>query len=76
MKKSTKLPRVEYKTAPPPRVDKNEESKNREQKLTITIQTTPPSAATRGKYTKILTELVKQRRCGHYTGNKYDLPRA
>ena len=28
------------------------------------------------KYTKALKELVKQRLRGHYTGNKYDLPRA
>ena len=28
------------------------------------------------KYTKTLKELVKQRRCGHYTGNKYDLTQA
>ena len=47
MKKSTNLPRVEYHTAPPPRVDADEESKNREQKLPSPIQTTPPSAATR-----------------------------
>ena len=37
MKKSSKLPKVEYKTAPPPRVDPDEESKDREQKPTIPI---------------------------------------
>ena len=47
MKKSTKLPRVEDQTAPPPRVDPDEESKNREQKLPSPIQTTPSSEATR-----------------------------
>ena len=75
MKKSTKLPRVEDHTAPPPGVNPDEESKDIEQKTPSTIQTTPPSASTRGKYTKTLKELVKQRRRGHYTGNKYDLPR-
>ena len=43
MKKSTKLPRVEYHTAPPPRVDPYKESNNREQKLPSPIQTTPTS---------------------------------
>ena len=76
MKKRTKLPRVEDQTSPPPRVDPDEESKNREQKLPSPIQATPSSEATRKKYTKKLKELVKQRRQGHYTGNKYDLPRA
>ena len=75
MKKRTKPPRVEDHTAPPPRVDPDEESKNREQKLPSPIQATPASEATRKKYTKILKELVKQRCWGHYTGNKYDLPR-
>ena len=37
MKKMTKLPRVEYQTSPPPRVDLEEESKNREQKIPIQI---------------------------------------
>ena len=68
MKKSTKLPRVEDQTAPPPRVDPDEEYKNREQKLLNPIQATPSSEATRKKYTKKLKELVKQRRRGHYTG--------
>ena len=36
--KRTKLPRVEDQTAPPTRVDPDEESKNREQKLPIPIQ--------------------------------------
>ena len=47
MKKRTKLPRVEYQTAPLPRVDPDEESKNRYQKLLSTIQTTPSSEVTR-----------------------------
>ena len=76
MKKRNKIPRVEDLTAPPQRVDPDEESKNREQKRTSPIQATPSSEATRKKYTKTLKELVKQRRRGHYTGNKYDLPRA
>ena len=75
MKKSTKLPRVEDQTAPHPRVDPDGESKNRDQKLPSPIQATPSSEATRKKYTKKLKELVKQRRRGQYTGNKYDLPR-
>ena len=76
MKKMTKLPRVEDQTTPPPRVDPDEESKNREHKLPSPTQLTPSSEATRKKYTKTLKELVKQCRQGHYTGNKYDLPRA
>ena len=52
MKKRTKIPRVEDQTAPPPRVDPDEESENREQKLPSTIQATPSSEATRKKYTK------------------------
>ena len=43
MKKRTKLPRVEDQTAPPPRVDPDEESKNREQKLPSPIQANPSS---------------------------------
>ena len=73
IKKSAKLPRVEYQTAPPPRVNLYEESKKREQKLPSPIQTTLPSAETRETYTLFFKELVKQRCCGHYTGNKYDL---
>ena len=49
MKKRTRLPRVEDQTAPPPRVDTDEESKNREQKLPSPIQATPSSEATRKK---------------------------
>ena len=45
-------------------------------KLPSPMQTTPQSEATRKNYTKKLKELVKQRRQGHYTGNKYYLPRA
>ena len=52
MKKRNKLPRVEDQTSPPPRVDPNEESKNREHKLSSTIQTTRSSESTRKKYTK------------------------
>ena len=74
IKRSTKLTSVEYYTAQHQRVDSEKESKNREQKIPISVQTTPPSASTRGKYTKTLKKLVKQRRWGHYTGNKYDLP--
>ena len=76
MRNRTKLPRVEDQTAPPPRVDPDEESKNREQKIPSPIQTTPPSETTRKKYTKKLKEILKQRCRGHYTGNKYDLPQA
>ena len=54
----------------------DEESKNREQKLSSPINTTPPSEATKKKYTKKLKELMNQRCQGHYIGNKYDLPRA
>ena len=43
MNKSTKLPRVEDQTAPPPRVDPDEEYKNREQKIPSSIHTTPSS---------------------------------
>ena len=76
MKKRTKLPSVEDQTTPPPRVDPDEESKNRDQKLSSPIQTTPSSEATRKKYIKKLKDLVKQRLQGHYTGNNYDLLRA
>ena len=74
--KGTKIPKVEDQTAPHPRVHTDEEYKNREKKLPSPTHTTPPSEATRRKYTKKLKELVKQRRRDHYTGNKYDLPRA
>ena len=47
MKKMTKLPSVEDQTAPPPRVDPDEESNNREKKLPSQIQTIPSSEATR-----------------------------
>ena len=73
MRKSTKLPRVEGQTVPPPRVYLDKESKDIEQKTPSTIQINPPSAATREKKTNKLKELVKQCRHGHYTGNKYDL---
>ena len=46
MKKSSKLPRMEGQTAPPPRVDPDEESKDRDQKVPSPIQTTPSSVAT------------------------------
>ena len=52
MKNSSKLPSVEYQTAPPPVVDPDKESNDREQKLRSPTQETPPSAATRGEYTK------------------------
>ena len=42
MKNSTKHPRVEDHTDPPPGVDPDKESKNIEQKLPITIHTNPP----------------------------------
>ena len=74
MKKSSKIPIVEDQMAPTPRMDSEEEYKYREQKLPSTTQATPLSAATREKNTKKLQELVKQRRRGHYKGNKYDLP--
>ena len=70
MNNITKLPRVEYQTYPPPRVDPYGEYNNREYKLPSPIQTTPPSAATMEKHTKKLKALVKQRRRGHYTGKK------
>ena len=74
MEERTKLTRVEDQTTPPPRVYQDEESKNREQKLPSTIQTTQSSEATRKKYTKKLKELGNQRFRSHYIGNKYDLP--
>ena len=74
MKESTKIPRVEDHMAPPPRVDPDKESKNMDQKLPSTIQTTPQSATTGNKCTRKLKELVTQRRRGHYNGNKYDVP--
>ena len=45
IKKSSKLPRVEDQIEPPPRVDPDEESKDRDQKLPTQIHKTPPSAA-------------------------------
>ena len=68
MNKRTKLPRVEDQTAPPPRVDPDKESNNREHKLPSPIQTTPSLEATRKKYTKKLKELVKKRHRDHYKG--------
>ena len=68
MRKRTKLPRVEDQTAPPPRVDPDEEYNNIDQKLPSPIHTTPSPEATKKKYTKKLKKLVKQRRRGHYTG--------
>ena len=50
--KRTKLPRVKDQTSPPPKFDPYEEYKNRDQKLPSSIQKTPPSEATRKKYTK------------------------
>ena len=76
MKKSTKVPRVGDHTDLLSRVDTDKKYKNREQKLPSPIHTNPPPSATRGKYTKKLMELVKQRLRGHYILNKYDLPRA
>ena len=73
MKNSSKLPRVEYQTAPPPRVDPYDEYKYRVQKLTSPTQANQPSAATRKKIHQKLKELVKQRRRGHYKV-KYILP--
>ena len=46
MKKSTKIPKMAYHTAPPPRVDSDEEYKDKKQKLLSPIQTTPSSLAT------------------------------
>ena len=54
MKKRTKIPRVEDQAYPPPRMDPDEESNNRDQKLPSPIHTTPPSESTRKKYTKQL----------------------
>ena len=76
MKKRTKLLRVEDNTYPPPRVDPDEKSNNREHKLPNPIQTNPSSAATRENYTNKYKEPVKQRCRGHYTENKYDLPKS
>ena len=75
-KNSSKISRMEDQTAPPPRVDPDNESRGIEKKPPSPTETTPPSSATRGKYTKKLKELVKQRRHGHYTGKKYDLLQA
>ena len=76
MNKSSKLPRVEYQKAQPPRVDPYGEAKYRKHKLISPIQTNQPSPARREKYTKIFKELVKQRRRGHYTGKKYEIPQS
>ena len=54
MNNSSKLPRVEYQTALPPRVDPDEEYNNIYKKLPSQIQITIPSAATREKYTNKL----------------------
>ena len=62
MNKKTKITRVEDQTTQTPRVDPDKESKKRENKLPSPIQITPPSEATKKKYTKKLMELVKQRR--------------
>ena len=43
MNKMTKLKRVEDQTAPPPRVDPDEESKKIEQKIPSPIEATPAS---------------------------------
>ena len=67
---------MKYQTAPPPRVDPDEETRERYQTPPTPTQATPPLASTRGKYTKKLKELMQQCRCGHYTGNKYDLLKA
>ena len=48
MKKRTKLPRVEDQTAPPTRVNPDEESKNIYQKLPSPIQTAPSSESRTG----------------------------
>ena len=50
MKMRTKIPRMEDQTSPPPMVDPDEESNNREQKLLSPIQKTPQSESTRKKY--------------------------
>ena len=67
---------MEDHTAPPPRVDPDDKSKNRQQEIPSPIQATPALETTRKRYTKKIKEQVKQRRWVHYTGNKYDLPRA
>ena len=54
MKKISKLTRVEDKTAPTPRADSDKEYRYRQQKLTSPIKATPPSEATRKKYTEKL----------------------
>ena len=54
MNKISKLTSVEDHTTPPPQVDPDEEYKDKDQKISIPIQTTPPSAVTREKYTKKL----------------------
>ena len=56
IKKSYKFTRVEDQMDLPPKVDPNEESRYRYQKLPSAIETTPPSAASRDKYTKILND--------------------
>ena len=50
IKKISKLPRMEYQTAPSLRVDPDEESNESEQKITSTTKANQPSAATREKY--------------------------
>ena len=65
MKKMTKFPRVKNQTAPPPRVDPDEKSKNREKKLPSPNYTIPPSEETREKNTKTLKGPVRQHRRIH-----------
>ena len=59
----------------PPKVHTDEENQERDQKTSIPTHSNLPSETTREKCTKKLKEKIQQRRCGHYTGNKYDLLR-
>ena len=49
LNKIAKLTSVEDQTAPPPKVDPDEEYKDRDQNISIPIQATPSSEATRKK---------------------------
>ena len=73
VKRRFKIIKVKDQTAPHPKFDSDVEYKFRDQKPPSATQATSPLAATRGKYTKKLKELIQQHRCGHYTQNKYDL---
>ena len=60
IKQSSKLARVKDHTNPPPWVDTCDCFKERYHEPSSPTQATPPSAVTRGKYTKTFKELVQQ----------------